>query len=599
LTSAVQALDKVYSARREMWRQALKRFLDREVTLGEAETYQAECSTWQDRKARNAIASVVETVHSHCTTMKPRPAFRTVAGSAKLQERVRLLQRAIDALLDRQDIEKQAARVCLDALLGGDGHVRVGVHDGEPIAQRVAPYRLLLDPAETVLAKPLTYYHVFYADLDALREQYPNSKGAPVSGAEPILGGTQVPSGSRVVQCVEAIRVPATRDGKGKRVVFTAAGVLEEGPYTYPEAPFFSLLWLQNPESPYGIGVPERLAGVQQDIDDREDVIRDHEMAVAGTWLLPQGCGLVPSDFDNRRKALTYTLTGGQKPEYVYPQAVATDVYNSRESSVQAAYQFSGLNQMAATGEKPGGVTAAAALRRLEVVGSKRFARFYQDYQSMLVWIGKMFAYIIARDPNVRKRSRLLVGDAAGCELVRLSQLRVDPDLVDVRVRVSSFTATDEPGILAEITEHFNSGFLTREQALRLWRSRDLDAEVDMMTAPTDLVDSLLQRIVKDEVYVAPEQWFDLQLCFDRAVQLYQRLLARGEKPARLALLRDWIRAVMALQGLTVGQYPGAPPAGPPGAPAAGPPAQGMGPMPPQGVATPVGMAPPPGPVPA
>jgi hypothetical protein len=78
----------------------------------------------------------------------------------------------------------------------------------------------------------------------------------------------------------------------------------------------------------------------------------------------------------------------------------------------------------------------------------------------------------------------------------------------------------------------------------------DIDRENELKYAKDDVARMIVERIVDEDVpieeaYIAPEPFFDLQLCLKTAVEVYQMCTLNNTPEERKQLLRDFIAATL------------------------------------------------------
>ena len=568
----VDALGGPYQMRRERWRRSLELYLDRMVSLTGTDDATSDTYGWTQKSPGNVVASVVQTVHSNTLEMRPRPTFMTVGGSYALQEKAKNLTKVIRSELDRHEIDHVMGRVCLDALIGDCGVLGISVEHEEPTIERIVPTEIIIDPAEYHLRQPLTYYRVRHVDREALAALYPDSEEIISDAAEITNAGTESHSSPDTVEVVEAIRLPLSDDHPGKRVVCVSSGCLEFEDYTYDFPPYIFMRWTVVPNSFWGMGLAEQLAGIQADINRKDNTIREHEYMVAGKWLVEMNSQVETKHLDNEIGIVHYM---GTPPQYIFPTSTPSDLYQSREASVQAAYSMTGVSALSAAAEKPAGLNSGKALRSYDAISSKRFLRFQRDdFERAYLQVGRMLAFIIHEDEGVKRNRKYKVQSGKSLQVLTYKDVNINPDDYDVKIAASSFYATEPSALLQELQEYYNTGLFSSQQVLRLQQTQDLESEYDIMTAPQDLADNMIETMLREGEYLHPEPFYDLGLCLSRASLYYQKAVLAGVEEDRLALLRRWIQQCADLKAMSEGNYPGqAPP------PAMGP--EGPPPMPP------------------
>lgn len=574
LRARVAALSSVYQSRRARWRAAATLYLNRELPADALDDGLDRLVDFSSKKPTNVIASCVETVHSHTAEIQPRPAFSTIEGSQKLQNRAKYATRVCREDFARFDYEEHISDAQLDALIGDAGVLRMGVRDGAPSLERVLPYRLLVDPAEYD-REPTTYFYVYPSTARALKAEFPDPVDKNAIDDAGSIFTDVAKSGSKIhqVDVVEAVTLPLGPSDPGRKVVFTSAGILSARRYDYEWPPYLVIRWTRDPTSFWGQGLVEKLAGIQFDIDFKDAKIREHESLIAGKWFKDEEDGIDAESLDDM-PAICTVSQGKRDPRYVNPPALSGETYASKDRSVQGAFQVSGVSQMAAQAEKPAGLDAAAAIRAYAAITSKRFRKWQETVQKAFLQVGRMWAEVVSKDPAIDRDKRIKVPVGRGLKMLTYADIALDPEHCSVRVEVTSFLGTTFASRLQEAQEFVRIGALPVQNMVRAAQTGDLEAEQYDMTASGELAQRRLEMMVETGRYLPPNPFFDLELHMNKATTFYQECELADVRADRLRLVVRYIQQCADLVAMAQGTYPGqaAPPqpgpeAGPPGPP--------------------------------
>lgn len=556
LLEQVKALQGVYDTQRERYRCHLSLYLDRVVNDDGLDDGGLGWDEDRVRKANNVIASAIDTVHSHTAEIDARPTFETISGSHALQEKAKNLGRACRSDFELYNYDEAISAAELDALISDAGVLRLAVKGGAPCLERVLPYRLVVDPAEYDKAEPTTYWYTRPASYRELRVLYPDADPTDLEGGK-ILDAShagQDGPGQRV-EVIEVVRVRTDPETPGRRVAFTSAGILADGAYDYDFPPYLTLRWTRNPASFWGIGLTERLSGPQADIDFKNRKIREHESLIAGKWVIDDNSGITAAHMDDL-PAIISKKAGTAAPQYINPPAVPGDVYASLSRSIDGAFAVSGVSQVAAQAEKEPGLDSGVALRTHAAITSKRFRVWQEGVRKLYATIGRRWAEILAKDEAIERSKKIVLRVGRGLKSLTYRELAIDPDQYRVSIKPVSALSNDPAARRQELQEFYRVGAFTSTQIMRLNQTGDLEAEYDLLTAPEELADSLLEALVETGRYLPPEPFYDLQLHLDRGSLYYQRCCLEGVDAERLALLRRYVQQCADLQALANGQYP-------------------------------------------
>jgi hypothetical protein len=213
------------------------------------------------------------------------------------------------------------------------------------------------------------------------------------------------------------------------------------------------------------------------------------------------------------------------------------------------------------------------------------YHRTRQRFKTDLAWVVVCAARrVVARKGTYETRYH----GKKGIEKVDWSKVLMDADDFVLKVFPVSALSKQPAAKFAQLTELLNAQAITVEQFKRLFELPDLEAENELDTADTDIIDRNMDIIVTTGRYISPEPFDNLELILQRAGKVYNLCRQQEVPENRLQLLRDLIEDAKSLKDQAT-----PPPAAndvmpPPGMP--------MDPnMPPPG---PPGMVPPAGPLP-
>ncbi len=601
LTAQVEALETVYDRRREHWRRCLSLYLDRAVGedgLDDLDDEAGDANAWRRKKPNNVVASVVDTVDSHTSEIVVFPWYMSQSGNYGLQTKAKNLTRAFKADFEEYNYGGAINDAVMDALIGDAGVVRMFSLGGRPALERVLPYRVLVAPSEYDRTDPSTYYYVRPMDKRSIQAAFPGAKPDAIDGGRMFSHHDRHGRYRAMVDVVEAVRLPCGPGDKGRRVSFTDAGVLDDSPYEYAFPPYLVIKWRRNPGSYWGIGLAETLAGNQSDIDFKVTKIRENESLVNGKWVFDGGSGISASSLDDL-PAIIEKKQGAQMPVWLHPPPVPPDLRQSLATSIESGFASAGVSQMAASAEKPAGLDSGEAQRVHVQITSKRFRKWQLVVQAAYLMVGKMWSEFLLRDASIERSRKVVIQVGRGLRELTYKDLAIDTSKYRVAIKGSAFFATTPAALLQELQEYVRTGQFSPVQAMRIQQTGDLDAELDLATAPEELADARLAALVETGEYLPPEPWFDLQLHVDRGALFYQRCELEGVEQTKLALVRRYITQCIDFQALQAGQYPGQGGGGEAGA-EVGPEGPPVGPPPgPEGAAPPPGLmgGAPPGPM--
>jgi hypothetical protein len=299
----------------------------------------------------------------------------------------------------------------------------------------------------------------------------------------------------------------------------------------------------------------------------------------------------------------------GQNPPIpLVTEPVAEGTYMYAESIPRNMLERKGISTLAAASQLPAGLQQASgkALQVFEDFEDVRLMPYHRERQRVRVsiaWkISRIAKRIVTRHGSYKARYR----GKHGLEELDWKELVDDLESFDIRVFPVSSLSKQPAAKFAQLTELLNAGAITVEQFKRLFELPDLEAENELDTAHTDIVDRNMDLMVTTGRYISPEP-FDLpnfDMIVDRVGKFIQLCRQQDVPDHRRKLLHDYLEDLKTLKDAADAEAqsqaalhapPMAPPGGPmPPDPMAGgmPPGMppGAPPMPPEGM-PPMGVA--------
>lgn len=534
-----------------------------------------------DPLSYNVVRSVTDTAHAEIIASRPRPQFLTSGGDFELRQRADRLGKFCEGVYYTARGDREAARCAFDLVLLGKGFLKVfDAHDRVCI-ERVFPGEIFVDERDALYGDPSCLYQVRHVDRARLRRLYPKADRAiedATAGDDWQLYtlGHQSTDTADMVRVVEAWHLPSGPDsGDGKHVVATSAGVLFEEEWEDECFPFAACEWMPAPLGFWPEGVGTQLRGIQFEINRLLEDIRAAQKLMGNYKVfVERGSKIVKGHLSNLNGAIVEY--SGTPPTFATFQAVNPEIYQQLDRLYAKAFELVGVSAMNAQAQKPSGLDSGRALRAFSDITSKRFLAPARSYEEMHIEVARL---TIACAKRIAKR-------VPGYDVVYRGRDRIDRiawedvDLDADQYVLQCFPVSALPntpaGRLASLQDLFNAGLVDKESFLELADFPDLESARKRATAPRDVIEKRLDRMISDGEYMPPEGFFDLAQCVTQGMLAYAQAQLDGVPQERLDLVHDWI--VESQELLARSQAPAAPAAPPPGAP---PPMPGDAPPPP------------------
>lgn len=542
----------------------------------------------------NLIKSGVDAMVARIARQRPVPVFSVRAGNFSLTRKARMQERFSTSQIEATGFRRKAPQIARDAGVFGTGVCHV-YREGEKLCvERVYPGEILVDAAEGMYGEPRQLLRRKYIHKENLKALFPD-KEVEIDRAKPprISNTSLIPRGNNarledLVEVVMAWHLPSGPDAEdGKYLVAVDGCTLHESEYEYDEFPFFFLQWSQQPLGFWGTGIAYELTGSQVEIN-RLLWAQQRALMIHGKPLVfvqqTKGNMANPNLMSNRGMEIIPYGTG-DRPTVVVPNVITPESMQQIDRIIQRAYEQIGISQLDVQAMPPSGLQSGVGIREASDVSQSRLTPFSQEYEAMHLWLAKWFIRLgkeIHRENP--KWSVVASRDRWTVERVPWKEIDMDMDDFSIEIQPSSELPFLPSGRKDFIIDMINAGMINPVEGKRMLQMADVDREMASDRAFEEGIDRIIEGILDDGVYEAPEPFFDHRLALKKGQAWYVQAQNMGAPPDRLELLAQWIDAVMAFiakaeqeqqaranaaqAGLQTQPQPGAPPApGPNGAP--------------------------------
>ena len=600
--------------------------------------------------AFNAAQNVVETVHAKVCKSRILPMALTQGGGPRgggylARHRAKQLSRAIEGEFDENNVDEIKEDVVMDALVTAHGSGVAKVIDGgDRVRIEFVPVEdVTFDAAETRYRRPTCCYHEQRVDKFRLLAEYgqddPDLFGDVEKRRRAILKAGTEPNGARArttdaegeahqVTVYEAWHLPSggasddeeqtaeseegepeskrRRKTDGRHVIAIDGCTLVDEPWDEDYFPFAFYTPRRRRRSVWGLSLMFGLVGPQREYEKLTKKCQSwHQKSALSGLIAPKTAKVNPREIQGG------ILGGGFIAEYegqVPPQPFVVDpvppgMYAYKESLPRDMMQSNGISSLSAQSQVPAGLQQASgkALQVFEDFEAERLLMYHRELERWTIQLSWLVVHTAKRiadrngDYKVRYRGKRAV------EQIAWKDVLADKEDFVLKVFPVSMLSKQPSAKFAQLQEMLNAGAITVEQFKRLYELPDLEAENELDTADTDIIDRNLDIIVTTGRYLSPEPFDNLQLIIERAGKFYNLCRQYDVPDDRLTLVSNFIIDAKALldqqaandaaNAAAMGPPPvGPPPVGPmPGAPMpVDPMASGAPPMPPMPPGVPV-----------
>lgn len=544
----------------------------------------------KERVSYNLIQSGIDTVVAKMAKNKPKPLFLTSGGDYKIQRRAKKLDKFCEGIFYENESYKLGPSILRDAGVFGDGIVHVFDLHGRVTWERVLATELFVDQVEAMYGHPRSMFRVKNIDRQVLLELYPE-KSAAIKRAQAvdpkILGMIQ--NVSDQVMVVEAWHLPSGPDATdGMHAICIEGELLNPSDLDYEHDcfPFAKLPWEERMMGYWAQSGAEQVQSTQLEINQILWVIQ-RSMKLMGSFKVWMSFDskMVPEHFNNEIGSI---IKGTTPPQYLVPPIVAPELYTHLQTLKSLGFEQLGVSMLSAASQKPEGLDSGKALREFNNIESDRFQVLGQKYEQFMLQLADL-SIKVAKDIYEEKGEYTVqVPGKKFIEEIDWKDVDLEEDQFVMKVYPVSSLPNDPAGRLQTVQEYMQAGMLTMRQGRRLLDFPDLEQVEGLANASEDWIHQMLESIIDDGEYIAPDQFDDLQTCQELCLEYINQGKQSDLDTDKMNMLMTFDAQVKSLMG--VGQsamQPVQPPGagGPPQAVPTPPPVSNMLPNAPGGAA--------------
>ncbi len=502
------------------------------------------------RMSFNLIESCVDTLESKMAKNKVIPTYVTSGGVWDVQKKAKDLTKFTQGLFYGENVHKKTIECWGDAAVWGDGFIYIYEDNDKVCFERTFPHELLVDMVESLTSEPKQLHRVKIMDRDIAYELFPDladaiSQVSPATYQEIGGQGTAVD----MITVIESWHLRSGPDAKdGVRAITIGDGVLCED-YDKDYFPFAHLRYARRKLGWYGQGIPERLQIIQGEIN-RCMILKQRSLWMQGSFkiLCENGSKVVSQHLNNEVGAIVHYT--GTAPQYITPPATNPELQQWVDTLISYGYQQEGLSKMATTGEAPMGVESGKAMRTLMQVSDDRFLFMQQELEDFSLEIARQ-AINVVKDIYARTgKYEVIFPTTNFMETVDWGSIDLEEDQYVLKAYPTSSLSDDLAGRLSEIQELAQAGMISPRTARRLMDMPDVEMNDNLSNAAEDLLHKIIQDMLDDGKYRAPEPFFDLTLAKQLVNEYYNYADLMNAPTSRLNLLQRFDSQLNDLMGI-------------------------------------------------
>lgn len=503
-----------------------------------------------DRPTMNVVQSCVDTLVSRITQSRPRPVFLTDNSDYKERNLAKRLNNFIVGELYQCKGYELGELMLRDASVLGTGIIHDFEKDKRVALERVLEPELLVDQNDSLYGNPRQLYRVKLVDKGMLQDALPEYKSViqKAQAAYPDNGSDAQKTVADQIMVVEGWHLPSGKEaGDGMHVIACDAGLIFDEVYDKDTFPFTFLHYSPRLTGFWGQGLAEQLMGTQVEINKLlATITASINLVGVPRVFVEDGSKVVKAHLNNQVGAIvTYR---GTKPIYEVAPCIPQEVYAQLQRLIEYAYQQSGVSALAATSQKPAGLNSGEAIRNYDDLQSDRFAALSKRYDNAFINL----AYRITdRAKDIAERDgkyQSVYPGKDGTRKIDLPAAKLLDNPFVIQCYDASSLPRDPAGRLQKVTEMAQAGMISMQEARRLLDYPDLEQVDKLSSAQEERILQILDEIVEDGKYTAPDPFMDLQLATELVTQYYNLYVPAKLEESRAEMLRTFFTQVGALK---------------------------------------------------
>ena len=520
-------------------------------------TFDADSMRPKNRVVLNVVQNILETLTSRICTGRPRPRFITRDGNWKEKRRAQRLDQYIQGVFQKCKVYQETTKAFKDAGWTGTGFVKVcedPTAPGEILVERVFPLEILVDQQACFQgAAPRTIYQRKWVAAEVLRASYPEHDAAidECRSADKEYTDTSVIA-TDLVMVVEAWHLPSSESAKdGRHVIcIDKATLLDEG-WDVDYLPFAVLRWTDIPVGFYGQGLVEQQEGTQQELNKMSSRFQEAMHLLATAWVMAPEGAIKKDHLRNLPGTIVEIAPGFEdKVKILNPQPMPNMAFEWMDWLYSKEHETSAVNQMSASGQKPSGVRAAAALRELRDEQTERFGMFVRAWEQLHLDIAELCTLVSKRmyeDEALRTDYEVKYVSGGFYRSIQWSDVDLDRDSYVLQLWPSNLLPSTPAGKLATTEELMAAGLIDQATAMTLLDFPDVERSQSLISSTVDYADYVIDKLCDgDDVDIPPIALVDPMAMIHRLGYRYLRAQMDGAPEDKLGEMRNYIGSVPA-----------------------------------------------------
>lgn len=506
----------------------------------------------EDRPTFNLIQAVTDTIVSRVGQDKPEPKFLTDGADYKQRHLAKQLNQFILGEFYQTKAYEKGLKFFRDGCVMGSGALKVygdavaDGGDGRVCVDRVMTTDLYVDDNDAINGQPQSLIQLKLMDRDKLLANSPKGAHGTIEGT-PQSYPDNAPSSGRTtadqIMVIEGWKLPSGPDREapgyvaGRHTIATINGVIFDEPYHKPKFPFAFINYADPYIGFWGQGIGRRLFGTQLTLNRILYTIAQAITLVGVPRVfIEQGAKISKTSLSNQLGVIcTYS---GTKPSYEVAPCNAPELYSERDKLIQYGFQQEGISMQQATSQKPAGLNSGEAQRVYDDIATDRQATIAKKYSEVYVELAYLITDAAMDIAKKDGKYQTVYPNKDGTKEIDLPAMKFLKDPFVIQCFSESSLPRTPAGRIQTVTEQVQAGMLTLKEGRRLMRFPDLEQNERLDNASEERIFKILDAIVENGKYEAPDQFLDLQLATELTVQYINLYLAANLEEKKADMLR-------------------------------------------------------------
>lgn len=487
----------------------------------------------EKRLTLNVIQSAIDAATAKISSSDTRSLFLTEGGNWKSQIQGKDLTRFIDGQYKRNNTYKECRNSFRDACIFDIGVIKHSINNDDEkhpriVNERVPAVEVFVDMIDGKYGRPTRLHQVKEVGREVLFDHPKYKKFRDKIRSAQLINhefsdysNTAYSALSDPISLIESYHLPTTpTSGDGKIVISLSGCTLYQDEWKEPSFPFSFFRWLEKSFGFYGQGLADQLRSIQVSINKILIKVEQHMDKASSFVLAERGAKIVKSHLTNTPWTLMeYT---GTAPIFATVAAISPEYFTQLDRMYAKAFEIAGISQLFAQNKLPGGLESGRAISAYKDNESERFQDVGKSWSEFQVDISEKQIILAKRLDRMTPGGYSVLAENKDRTLSRIKwkDVDLDRDAYIIQAYPTSYLPKNPAyriDAVAQLSEVFPP---LRPYLPGLLEYPDLEAVLKRLTAPTDYIEMITDRMLYDDaktqedlddLYEPPDAFVDFQ----------------------------------------------------------------------------------------